>query len=188
MIQRVRSDAVLYAIESDFEVNKLTAEYMFRRPRSLWSRHGGYLENMYGGLSGELLWYPVASRLALGVEVNYAKQRDFDMLFGFQDYDVVTGHASAYYDLGNGFTTQVDVGRYLAKDWGATFGLDREFNNGFKIGGYFTLTDVSFDDFGEGSFDKGLRFSVPLSWLTGEPSRDTVSRVIQPVTRDGGRG
>ncbi len=111
---------------------------------------GGYLENMYGGMSGELLRYPVASRLALGVEVAYAKQRDFDMLFGFQDYDVVTGHASAYYDLGNGFTTQVDVGRYLAKDWGATFGLDREFNNGFKIGGYFTLTDVSFDDFGEG--------------------------------------
>ena len=187
VIQRVRSDAVLYAIESDFEVNKLTAEYMFRPGQDLFGRvTGGYLENMYGGLSGELLWYPVASRLALGVEVNYAKQRDFDMLFGFQDYDVVTGHASAYYDLGNGFTTQVDVGRYLAKDWGATFGLDREFNNGFKIGGYFTLTDVSFDDFGEGSFDKGLRFSVPLSWLTGEPSRDTVSRVIQPVTRDGG--
>lgn len=187
VIQRVRSDAVLYAIESDFEVNKLTAEYMFRPGQDLFGRvTGGYLENMYGGVSGELLWYPVASRLALGVEVNYARQRDFDMLFGFQDYDVVTGHASAYYDLGNGFTTQVDVGRYLAKDWGATFGLDREFNNGFKIGGYFTLTDVSFDDFGEGSFDKGVRFSVPLSWLTGEPSRDTVSRVIQPITRDGG--
>lgn len=187
VIQRVRSDAALYAIESEFEINRLTAEYMFRPGQDLFGRVTvGYLEDMYGGVSGELLWFPVASRLALGMEVNYAKQRDFDMLFGFQDYDVLTGHASAYYDLGNGFTTQVDVGRYLAKDWGATFSVDREFNNGFKIGAYFTLTDVSFDDFGEGSFDKGIKVSIPLSWLTGKPSRKTVDRTIRPVTRDGG--
>ncbi len=186
-IQRVRSDAILYAVESDLEINQLTTEYMFRPGQDLFGRiTAGYLENMYGGISAELLWFPVASRLALGAEVNVVRQRDFDMLFGFQSYQVLTGHASAYYDLGNGFTTQVDVGRYLAKDWGATFTLDREFNNGFRIGGYFTLTDVSFDDFGEGSFDKGIRISVPLSWLTGHPSRTTVDRVIQPVTRDGG--
>lgn len=187
VIQRVRSDAVLYAIESDFEINNLTMEYLFRPGKDLFGRvTAGYLENMYGGVSGEVLWYPHGNRLALGVEVNYAKQRDFDMLFGFQDYDVVTGHASAYYDLGNGFITQVDVGRYLAGDWGATLGIDREFNNGFKVGGYFTLTDVPFDDFGEGSFDKGLRIEVPLSWLTGQPSPRTYGQVIQPVTRDGG--
>lgn len=187
VIQRVRTDAILYAQQSEFEINELTTEYMFRPGKDLFGRVTlGYLEDMYGGVSGELLWYPVDSRLALGAEINYVKQRDFDMLLGFQDYDVLTGHASAYYDLGNGFTTQVDVGRYLAGDWGATFALDREFNNGFKIGGYFTLTDVSFDDFGEGSFDKGIRISIPLSWLTGQPSRTVVSQVIQPVTRDGG--
>ena len=94
--------------------------------------------------------------------------------------------SQAYYDLGNGFFGQLDVGRYLAGDYGATFSLDREFNNGFKVGGYFTLTDVSFDDFGEGSFDKGLRFEVPLSWLTGRPSRTKVQQTIKPITRDGG--
>lgn len=187
VIQRVRSDAVLYAQESDFEINRLTVEYMFRPGDNLFGRvTGGYLENMFAGVSGEVLWYPIDSKLALGVELNYAKQRDFDMLLGLQDYDVVTGHASAYYDFGNGFITQLDVGRYLAGDWGATFALDREFNNGFRIGGYFTLTDVSFDDFGEGSFDKGIRVSVPISWLTGKPSRGTYSQVIQPVLRDGG--
>ncbi len=187
VLPRVRSDAVLYAIESDLEINRLTAEYMFKPRENLFGRvTGGYLENMFAGVSGELLWYPVDSRLALGVEVNYARQRDFDMLFRLQDYDVITGHASAYYDFGNGFIGQVDAGRYLAGDWGATFGVDREFNNGFKIGGYFTLTDVSFDDFGEGSFDKGIRVTVPLSWLTGKPSRGGYSQVIQPVLRDGG--
>jgi len=187
VIQRVRSDAVLYARESEFEINRLTAEYMFRPGENLFARFtAGYLENMYAGVSGELLWYPVDSRLALGVELNYAKQRDFDMLLGLQDYDVITAHASAYYDFGNGFITQIDAGRYLGGDWGATIGLDREFNNGFKIGGYFTLTDVSFDDFGEGSFDKGIRFTVPVSWLTGKPSRARYTQLIQPVLRDGG--
>ena len=187
MIQRVRTDVVKYAQESDLEINRLTADYTWRPGDDLFARVSvGHLEAMFGGVSGELLWYPVESRLALGVEANYVRQRDFDMLLGFQDYDVVTGHASAYYDLGHGFQSQLDVGRYLAGDWGATVSLDREFNNGFKVGGYFTLTDVPFDDFGEGSFDKGIRVSVPLSFITGKPSRETISQTIQPVLRDGG--
>lgn len=187
VIEPVRSNAIRYAQESDLELNTLSAEYIFRPGENMFARvSGGYLETMFGGVSAELLWYPVASRLALGAEINYVKQRDFDILFGFQDYDVVTGHASAYYDFGNGFFGQLDVGRYLAGDYGATFSLDREFNNGFKVGGYFTLTDVPFDDFGEGSFDKGLRVEVPLSWLTGRPSKTTVKQTIRPIVRDGG--
>lgn len=187
LIEPVRTNAVRYAQQSDLEINNLTAEYMFRPGKDLFGRvSAGYLESMFGGVSAELLWYPTSSRLALGAEINYVKQRDFDMLFGFQSYDVVTGHASAYYDFGNGFFGQLDVGRYLAGDYGATVSIDREFNNGFKIGGYFTLTDVPFDTFGEGSFDKGLRVEIPLSWLTGKPSRTTVSQKIQPITRDGG--
>ncbi|MFK7837588.1 MAG: YjbH domain-containing protein [Sulfitobacter sp.] len=186
-IEPVRTNGVLYARESEFEINTLTAEYMFRPGKDLFGRvTAGYLEEMFGGVSAEVLWYPVGSRLALGAEINYARQRDFDMLFGFQDYDVLTGHASAYYDFGNGFLGQIDAGRYLAGDWGATFSLDREFNNGFRVGGYFTLTDVSSEDFGEGSFDKGIRFEVPLSVITGQPSKTVLKQTIRPITRDGG--
>ncbi|MEL6914690.1 MAG: YjbH domain-containing protein [Pseudomonadota bacterium] len=187
VLPRVRSDAVLYALESEFEINQLYGQYLFRPGGDLFGRvSAGYLETMFAGLSGEVLWSPNEGPLALGVELNYARQRDFDMLFGLQDYDVVTGHASAYYDFGSGYLGQLDVGRYLAGDWGATFSLDREYNNGFRIGAYFTLTDVPFEEFGEGSFDKGIRFTVPLSWITGEPSRGAVSQLIQPVLRDGG--
>lgn len=187
VIQRVRSDSVLYAQQSDLQINELTAEYMFRPGPNLFGRTTiGYLEDMYAGVSGELLWMPSDSRLALGVELNYVKQRDFNMLFGLQNYQVLTGHASAYYDLGGGYTTQLDVGRYLAGDFGATLSLDREFNNGFKVGAYATLTDVSFADFGEGSFDKGIRVTVPLSWVSGKPTRRSATQVIQPVQRDGG--
>ena len=44
----------------------------------------------------------------------------------------------------------------------------------------------SFDDFGEGSFDKGIRFNIPLSAITGQRSDISVSRTIRPVQRDGG--
>lgn len=186
-IQHVRSDAGLYATEADIELKHLTAEYFFRPGHNLYGRlTAGYLETMYGGVSGELLWYQTDSRLAIGAELNYVKQREFDQLFGFQDYEVATGHLSAYYDFGGGYLGQMDVGRYLAKDWGATLSLDREFDNGFKVGAYFTLTDIPFDDFGEGSFDKGIRLTIPVNWLTGEPSKEGVSMTVQPVTRDGG--
>ncbi len=186
-IPRVRSESNRYAQESDFEVNRLTTEYLWRPAPETFARvTAGYLENQYGGLSAEMLWTPIESRFAFGAELNYVKQRDFDMLLGFQEYDVVTGHASAYYDLGNGFHTQVDLGRYLAGDWGGTLTVKREFNNGVKVGGYFTLTDVPFDDFGEGSFDKGLSLEIPLSFFTGRPSRRVLSQNIQPLLRDGG--
>ena len=186
-LQHVRSDANLYAEEADFTVANLTATKYFRPGVDLFGRvTAGYFEPMFGGLSGEILWKPADSRLGLGLEVNYAKQREYDQGLGFLDYDVVTGHASAYYDAPGDFHYQVDVGRYLAEDWGATIGIDREFDNGIRIGAFATFTDVSFDDFGEGSFDKGVRFHIPLSALTGSRTDLSITRTIRPIQRDGG--
>jgi hypothetical protein len=141
---------------------------------------------MYGGVSSELLWKPQNSRLALGAEVNWTKQRAFDDMFGFRDYDVATGHLSAYYQFDGGFMGQIDVGRYLAGDTGATVTLAREFDNGWKIGAFATLTNVSSEDFGEGSFDKGISLTIPIDWITGKPERRAINTTIRPVQRDGG--
>jgi hypothetical protein len=54
------------------------------------------------------------------------------------------------------------------------------------VGAFATLTDVPFDEFGEGSFDKGIRFSVPVDWLTGSASQGGYGTTIRPVLRDGG--
>jgi hypothetical protein len=183
----VRREVSKYGAESGGGVENLTLSWYGRPGRDFYSRVSiGYLERMFGGASGELLWKPVESQLALGAEINYAVQRDFDLGFGFQDYDVVTGHVSAYYDLNNGFEAQVDIGRYLAGDWGATFHLEREFENGWKVGGYFSLTDVSFEDFGEGSFDKGFRIEIPSDWLFGNPTRNLTATSLSSLSRDGG--
>ena len=187
VIQRVRSDTNLYEKEGDPSIPELTAAYFFRPSDNVYGRVTvGYLEPQYAGVSGELLWKPVDSNLALGFELNHVKQREFDQLFGFREYEVTTGHASLYYDFDNGFSTQIDAGRYLAGDWGATLAVDRTFENGWSIGAFATLTDIPFEDFGEGSFDKGIRLSVPMSWITGKPTKQTYSTVLRPLTRDGG--
>ncbi|MEO9894765.1 MAG: YjbH domain-containing protein [Paracoccaceae bacterium] len=187
VLPRVRTDAALFAQAASTPIDNLFVSRQWKPGRSVYARvSAGYLESMFGGVSGEVLWKPANSRLALGAEINYARQRDFDQRFGFQDYDVVTGHISAYYELGRGYTAQVDVGRYLAGDKGATFTLSREFENGWKIGGFVTLTDVSSADFGEGSFDKGVTLTIPLGWFLGQPSRQKISTTIRPIQRDGG--
>ena len=187
VLPRVRSDAVLYAQE-DASLNNLFAAYQWQVSPDIYARvTAGYLETMFGGISGEVLWKPVTSRLGLGVEANYVRQRDFDDLLSFQDYEVATGHVSAYYDFGGGFEGQLDVGRYLAGDVGATIGIDRVFDNGWSVGAWATFTDVSSEDFGEGSFDKGIRFTIPVGWLLGKPNRQTFGTAIRPVQRDGGQ-
>ncbi|MDD8023782.1 MAG: YjbH domain-containing protein [Paracoccaceae bacterium] len=187
VLPHVRSDQTLYDKTSGPKLTLLTADYLFRPGRNLYGRlSAGYFEQMYAGVSGEVLWYPVESRLALGAELNYVAQRDYEGGFGLADYRVGTGHVSGYYDFGKGYVGQLDVGRYLAGDWGATVSFDREFDNGFRVGAFFTLTDVSFDDFGEGSFDKGIRISIPVDWLSSTPGKGQVAQTIRPVQRDGG--
>jgi hypothetical protein len=184
---RVRSEAYRYADEGDPALETLTMAWYAKPSDSLYTRvTAGYLEPMYAGISTELLWQQVDKPYALGVEVNYVKQRDFDQLFGFQDYSTVSGHVSGYYHFNNGFQAQLDVGRYLAGDVGATFSLDREFANGIKVGAFATLTDMSAAEFGEGSFDKGIKIEVPFAWLTGRPTQKSNSIVLRPLLRDGG--
>lgn len=183
----VRTDGDQYGINGGPVMTDLTAAYYGHPAANLYSRVTvGYLETMYGGASTELLWKPVDSRLAISAELNYARQRDFDMGVGLQDYDAITGYLSAYYSFDNGFHAQVNAGRYLAGDIGATFALDREFDNGWKVGGYFTLTDMPFDEYGEGSFDKGIRITVPTDFFLGNASRREVSTNLASLTRDGG--
>ena len=86
----------------------------------------------------------------LGASLAYAKQRDYDRGLGLLDYDVITGHVSAYWATPfYNYDVAVHAGRYLAKDIGATLEVRRTFRNGWQVGAWATLTDVPFEDFGE---------------------------------------
>ncbi len=150
--------------------------------------YGGILETMYGGVGGEVIYSPYLQRWALGLNVNVVKQRSFERDFKFLDYKTVTAFASAYYaspffDV----DMAVHVGRYLAQDLGYTFEARRTFDSGFSIGAFFTRTNVSAEDFGEGSFDKGLFFRIPFNGLLPGNTRAAYSTILRPLERDGGR-
>ncbi len=183
----VRTNFPSYLTDGDPGMEYLTAAVFVRPAADIYARATvGYLESMFGGVSGEVLWKPVDSRLGLGAELNRVRQRDFDRRFGFQDYEVTTGHLSAYYDFGTGIYGQIDAGRYLAGDAGATFTLAREFNNGWQVSAFATFTDASAEEFGEGSFDKGIVLRIPTSWVAGQADRSSFNLDLRPIQRNGG--
>src|SRR5205807_410483 len=99
-----------------------------------YSVYAGYFEEMFGGVGGEWLYRPFGTKSAVGVDLNYVGQRDFEQDFGFRDYRVLTGHGTLYYDTGwNDVLTTVNVGRYLAGDFGATLQFSRLFRNGVQV-------------------------------------------------------
>ncbi|WP_217520154.1 YjbH domain-containing protein [Roseicyclus elongatus] len=183
----VRSEGALYHQESELHIPRLTLSHYGQIGSDFYTRLSfGYLERMFAGASGEILWQRADSPLGLGVELNHVWRRDFDGLFGVQDYSVTSGHVSAYFPIMDDFSGQVDVGRYLAGDYGATFRVDRDFANGWSVGAFATFTDVSFEEFGEGSFDKGIELTIPTTWFFGTSTRNTVTTVLRPIQRDGG--
>ena len=76
------------------------------------------------------------------------------------------------------FDMKVSHGEYLAGDFGTTIEFSRSFENGTEFGVFASFTDVNAEQFGEGSFDKGIFFNIPIygnfinySWrpLTKDP-------------------
>lgn len=210
-LQPVRSANYFYDSLGDPAIENLSLSYYRKLGPEVYGRVSlGYLERMFGGISTEVLWMPTNRRWAIGAEVNYVAQRAPDQRFGFtlpaqmydtdecgdagqpacaspSSYRVLTGHISGYYKFNNGFHAQVDVGRYLASDVGATLSLKREFENGWKVGAFVTKTNVSAADFGSGSFDKGITVEIPFASILGKPSRQTRSNLLRPFGRDGGQ-
>jgi hypothetical protein len=168
---------------------RLTGDYLFKINDSTYGRaSAGYIERMFAGVSGEVLWKPPDQSWGLGLELNYVAQRNFDNLgFGFYDYQVAMGLASFYWDTGyQGLEVQLDAGRYLAGDWGGTVTVTRRFANGWAVGAYATKTNVSAEDFGEGSFDKGVSISIPFRWTVPFETRARNDLALTSVSRDGG--
>ena len=187
-LPHVRSTSGVYFSGRSPTLNRLTADYVTKITPTTYGRVSvGLLERIFAGVSTEILWAPTKQDWALGGELNYAKQRDFVSAFGLQDYDVVTGHASLYWDTGYyGLETQVDVGRYLAGDWGATFSLARRFTNGWEVSAYVTRTNVSVEDFGQGSYAKGVSLTMPLRWGLPYETKSQASINLGSVSSDGG--
>jgi hypothetical protein len=189
VLPRVRSDIKEYLREGRTALTHLIAEHNFNIAPSLYGHvYGGFLEEMFGGVGGEVLYRPYNANWAIGAEVTWAKQRDYDQWFDFRDYDVVTGHVTAFYHLaGPEVDVHIRAGRYLAKDWGATLTVARTFDSGISVGAFATKTNVSAREFGEGRFDKGIFVNIPLDLVFVRNVRSGIGILWRPLIRDGGQ-
>lgn len=186
-LPRVRTDLRQYMTTSDVTMPLFQFSHAEQLDKDLYGMvYGGYLESMFAGVGGEVLFRPTGQRWSVGADLNYVRQRDFDQGFGLRDYSVLTGHITGYTDLPYDTLAAVSVGRYLARDWGATLDISREFRNGVRFGAWATITTATGAEYGEGSFDKGIYLSIPFDELMSMSTMRRANLVWSPLTRDGG--
>ncbi|EQB0491317.1 YjbH domain-containing protein [Vibrio alginolyticus] len=169
--------------------------------------YAGYLESMFAGVGTEFLYRPQGANWAIGADVNVISQRDPQSYFGVYDekwqnvpeygrpFQVIdkgfTGFVSGYYypqwEFLQDLMIQVDIGQFLAGDVGTQINVSKQFKSGVIAGAFASFTDLSADEFGEGSFTKGFYLSIPFDIMTVKPSNNRANFSWQPLTRDGGQ-
>jgi hypothetical protein len=188
VLPHVRTDIVKYLKATrDYSINRFQLNYFLNPRNDLYAKiSGGLLEDMFGGIGGEVLYRPMHRNFAIGAEVWSVRQRDYNMNFSFMDYTTDTGHINLYYrEPRSKVTLAVKGGRFLAGDSGVNIDFSRRFKSGLRIGAFFSLTDISKQEFGEGSFDKGFYFNLPMQAFFTNYSRSLAGWGLKPITRDG---
>ncbi len=141
----------------------------------------GIFEEMFNGVGMEYLYFPETKNFAVGFELFEVHKRDYKLQFGTLDYKNTSGHINFYHRNYKfiPFDTKISYGEYLAGDVGSTIDLSRTFGNGVQFGVFASFTDVTSDQFGEGSFDKGIYFNVPIVG-------NFINYAWRPLTKDPG--
>ena len=188
VLPHVRTDQVLYAKESsDFNIQRFQFNYFKRISDNIFGKiSAGVLESMFGGIGGEILYRPFGQTYAVGAELWDVKQRGYDQLFSFNEYQTATGHINLYYEEPrSNILLKVKAGRFLAGDSGFNFDFSRRFKSGARMGVFFSVTDISKYEFGEGSFDKGFYFFVPIQYFFSNYTKPLTGFGLRPIQRDG---
>jgi hypothetical protein len=187
---QVRSDVKQYLknMDSGVLIGRAQMDYFI----SPYKNHhlmltGGILEDMFSGYGFEYLYFKNKSNYSVGFEMFNVKKRDYEWGFGTLDYQNTTGHINLNYrNYGLiPFDMKLSYGKFLAGDVGTSIEFSRTFDTGMKFGVFASFTDVTSEQFGEGSFDKGLFFNIPIygnlinySWrpLTKDPGAKLIRR------------
>ncbi|MCM0147586.1 YjbH domain-containing protein [Photobacterium galatheae] len=207
-LKRVRTLVRQYIDDNALRVNNLQLTWMDQLAENWYAQaYGGYLEMMFAGAGSELLYRPMQTNWAIGLDLNYVIQRDPETQLGLfheeahidpltgRDYRVqtgaVTGHTTLYYQPQWSFLPntlmKLSAGRYLTEDVGVTFDFSKQFDSGIIAGAFVTLTNLSAEEYGEGSYNKGFYISIPYDLMTIKPSRNRATISWLPLTRDGGQ-
>ena len=189
-LHHVRQNRRLYLTEGTSGLRQMSLAYTTSINSNIKAKVAlGYLEWMFGGFGGEILYLPDHKRWALGMDVWWLKQRDFDQKFSFQDYEVITAMTTFYYDLPfYDMRLKLSAGQFMGKDKGALLDVSRRFYTGARVGAKVALTDCDPRCVGEGSFNKWIYFSLPMDlWYTTNTTRSRGYMEWSPLTKDAGQ-
>tara|TARA_B110000014_G_C20115104_1_gene588695 strand:+ start:224 stop:2434 length:2211 start_codon:yes stop_codon:yes gene_type:complete len=189
-LHHVRQDRRLYLTQGESGLRNLSLDYFFNVSPNIKGRvTAGYLEWMYGGVGGEILYTPDHMKWSLGIDAWRVKQRDFDQKFGFREYETTTGFISFYYNIPfYDMRLATSYGKFLGKDVGFDLDLSRRFQTGARVGGKFALTDCDARCTGEGSFSKWVYFELPLDlFYINSSKRGKTGFSWAPLTKDQGQ-
>jgi len=190
LLPHVRTDVADYKKNGNIKLTQLLANQFFHPGQRVYARaSAGLYEEMFGGVGGQVLYYPERAPWAVDMSVDALQQRDVGGGFAFRDYSTVTALAALHYRLPlDGVTATVRGGRFLAGDLGARFEMKRQFRSGFQVGAWYSLTDGN-DITSPGTpakpyHDKGVFMSIPLGSMLTKDTQSAPKISISPWTRD----
>ena len=189
-LYHVRQNRRLYLTEGESGIRKMAIDYMIDINPNIKARlTAGYLEWMYGGIGGEVLFMPDEKKWAIGLDLYAVKQREYDQRFSFRDYKTVTGLISYYQDIPfYNMRLKLSAGRFLAEDKGVHIDISRRFDTGARVGGIVALTDCDSACVGEGSFNKWIYFELPMDiFYVSSSTRQKTGYAWSPLTKDAGQ-
>lgn len=188
-LPEVRTQVRRY-IQNDLWLDSAQVTYHKRLGQDWFAMaYAGYLERMFGGAGAEILYRPIDSPWAFGAHINRVRQRNFTGGSGFLDYEVTTGFVSAYYQMPwlSDTLLQLDFGQFLAGDKGVNVTMQKRFDSGVVAGAFAAFTNVSSEEYGEGSFTKGFFISIPFDLMSVRNTRERVGFSWVPLSRNGGQ-
>lgn len=176
-IINVRSDIINYYKVSGLTLDEAYLQKNWNLGRGWFSKlSSGLFEEAYGGVAGEILYYPINNNWAVGAEAAYLRKRVVGGI-GFNDEVRKLHHFEPSFRRFHGSQCFLDFyytwreaeldfkimfGKFLANDIGARFEITRYFPSGMRITFWYTATDGNDRINGQLYHDKGIAISLPL--------------------------
>lgn len=200
-IVNVRSDIIEYAKQKGITVDEAYLQKNWNVGCGCFFKlAGGYFEEEYGGVATEFLCYPVNSCWALGVEGAQLFKRKHSglgftnkvrKLHGFRPTHRHWHFSQYFLDLYYKWHCaeldfKVQIGKFLANDYGLRLELTRYFPSGLRVGIWQTWTNGHDRINGKLYFDKGIFFSMPLDIFYTHSDRSRFHYGLSAWLRDVG--
>jgi hypothetical protein len=197
----VRTDAIRYYQNKHPTLDEAYLQKNWAMGKGWFSRASlGYFEMAYGGVAGQLLYYPVNSFWAFGLEGAIVKKRHYtgisftDKIRKLDGFEVTHRHflgsqgfATLYLHLEKlSLDFKVKAGKFLANDWGARFEFMRYFPSGMELSFWYTVTNGHDIINGQIYYDKGVSITLPIDMFYMRSERDRWGYSISAWLRDVG--